>query len=370
MLRRRLIVVAVALIVCLVGGEERHAKRPDDENYPLPLVPFILNCLTDDGGVEECGDRAPLPRPELLRKSGTESYNTVFQASPYRTTVDEESVLSFLCCYVGEKAGKQLAKIPPRSKNRPYVIWVEEHGWKWNEELTSREDVIFFGFDLRDYALGNNEAPPLPGFSFPPPIPGGYHPRTQYGCTDPRNFFLVFKGKQNLGMYGSSTVRKDLRESYPVFKESYKGPHNIYIEIGLPASSYDKNGPHFFVLMNSTYGLSPRGHGRWSYRFGELLEMMVIPVIMSDGWILPFQNLIDWKKGAVVIKEAAAQGDFNNILDQLPTDPAKIKEMQEYICNVVPKYLGDYKVSAKSAIAAAMRAAEEERGASFVGKTL
>lgn len=157
----RITYVVVALLSLLLRGlesTELHAKKPSDEDYPLPLVPFILHCVNAaDSTVKECGDQLPLNRPELTRKVGRPpvSYNTALQESPYRTTVDSESVISFVCCYVNEKSGKWLAKLPKREKNRPYVIWMEEHGWTPNEELTTREDVIFFGFDLRDYALVN-----------------------------------------------------------------------------------------------------------------------------------------------------------------------------------------------------------------------
>ncbi|CAB9511912.1 Exostosin-1 [Seminavis robusta] len=58
------------------------------------------------------------------------------------------------------------------------------------------------------------------------------------------------------------------------------------------------------LLKKSKFGAAPRGDNRFSYRFTEVLSAGAIPVIYSDGWVLPFRKeLVDWSKCAIVIPE-------------------------------------------------------------------
>ena len=48
------------------------------------------------------------------------------------------------------------------------------------------------------------------------------------------------------------------------------------------------------LLDNSTFGIVARGDALFSYRLLETISRGAIPIIISDGWILPFDRTIDW----------------------------------------------------------------------------
>lgn len=48
------------------------------------------------------------------------------------------------------------------------------------------------------------------------------------------------------------------------------------------------------LLKNSIFAFVPRGDANFSYRLLEVMSFGCIPVILSDGWVLPFDRVLHW----------------------------------------------------------------------------
>jgi len=82
----------------------------------------------------------------------------------------------------------------------------------------------------------------------------------------------------------------------------------------LPLDFSNTNASYTTLLSQSEFAAVPRGDNLFSYRFTEVLSGGCIPVIYSDGWLLPFASeFIDWRSIAVILPE----GDVSRTVEYL-----------------------------------------------------
>jgi hypothetical protein len=82
---------------------------------------------------------------------------------------------------------------------------------------------------------------------------------------------------------------------------------------------YGKERGNFRAVMRrSVFTLCPAGYGRWTYRLAEALMCNSIPVLMSDGYIKPFEPFIPWKDMVIDYpeKDFRKVGDFIRQIDK------------------------------------------------------
>jgi glycosyltransferase involved in cell wall biosynthesis len=84
---------------------------------------------------------------------------------------------------------------------------------------------------------------------------------------------------------------------------------------------HDRKSPEEFIEITrqSKFVLAPRGYGRSSFRFFEAYQLGSIPIYMYDdiNW-LPFQDIIDYSKVAIIIKEDQLSQLTDRILSITP----------------------------------------------------
>ncbi|NXA64645.1 EXT1C protein, partial [Mohoua ochrocephala] len=156
-----------------------------------------------------------------------------------------------------------------------------------------------------------------PGFDISIPLFSRDHPQrggdrgwlSQDSVPPKKKYLLVFKGKRYLTGIGSGTRNalhhihngKDIislttckhGKDWEKHKDTRCDKDNIDYE----RFDYQE------LLHNSTFCIVPRGRRLGSFRFLEALQAACIPVLLSDGWELPFAEAIDWGKAAVVGSE-------------------------------------------------------------------
>ncbi|CAM9642054.1 exostosin-1a-like [Lampetra fluviatilis] len=153
-----------------------------------------------------------------------------------------------------------------------------------------------------------------PGFDVSLPLFSREHPRTggepgalrANNVPPVRHHLLVFKGKRYLTGIGSDT-RNALHHAHngrdvlllTTCRHGKDWARHKDARCDADNAEYERYD-YKEMLYNSTFCLVPRGRRLGSFRFLEALQAACVPVLLSNGWALPFSEVIDWNKAAVI----------------------------------------------------------------------
>jgi hypothetical protein len=187
------------------------------------------------------------------------------------------------------------------------------------------KNVFFFTFDLRDHVLMDNNIKPLRGVTIPTLYK--FSRTNEVEFDNIRKYFFSFKGNCNKnGWYDCSNVRKKLKYLTRNTKTYYSFLYEDTSEHGVNTCKkiYED------ILLNSVYSIVSHGNGRWSHRLVESMGAGAIPVIISDGLTLPFEQIIDYSNACIIIKENDLYNlnDIHSFTDFLPKDKDTINKLQ------------------------------------------
>jgi hypothetical protein len=100
-----------------------------------------------------------------------------------------------------------------------------------------------------------------------------------------------------------------------------------------------KTDPEYEELLDqSVFAFVARGDALFSYRLLEVMARGAVPIILSDGWVLPFDRLIDWQ-GAALRFHHDAVPQIPPLLEALA--PEEIAGLQAGVRLVYGEYLSD-----------------------------
>lgn len=157
---------------------------------------------------------------------------------------------------------------------------------------SAREQWLRPGFDIS-----------LPLFPRSHPERGGLRAVTE-GPLE-KGYLLVFKGKRYVYGIGSETrnALHHLNNGRDVLLlttcrhgKQWKERKDARCEAD--NRQYDRY-EYGALMENSTFCLVPRGRRLGSFRFLESLQAGCVPVVLANGWQLPFSEVIDWSRAAV-----------------------------------------------------------------------
>ena len=166
---------------------------------------------------------------------------------------------------------------------------------------------------------------PLPRL-WRPPVDAAVPPR---GTAGPRKYLLAFKG----------SIQDTLQPYYQhrwLAAEYLWNEEDVVIDVQCKHlnlwgtkrvfAPYDDDSKESFndLMLNSTFGFCPGGSGVSSYRFGEVLSVGGVPVIVP-GMVPPLAPEVDWSRCIVVVSEARIV-DMPRLLRSI--EPEEVRKRQ------------------------------------------
>ncbi|GKY94814.1 hypothetical protein MPSEU_000446600 [Mayamaea pseudoterrestris] len=102
--------------------------------------------------------------------------------------------------------------------------------------------------------------------------------------------------------------------------------NNNHDVLMLPKADFQRNSKwtnmtYHDILVKSKFAAAPRGDNLFSFRFTEVLSAGAIPVVHSDGWVMPLRpELVNWSESCAIIIPEAQMNETERILRAIGDD--------------------------------------------------
>ena len=153
-----------------------------------------------------------------------------------------------------------------------------------------------------------------------------------------KNKLISFKGHPRKGF---NPIRDQLFKMNDnneiIIKEFSNNPGDFEFKLDKTMEILPSNDEYSYLnlLFKSRFSLLPRGNGAaLSYRHIESMNVGSIPVIISDNYVLPFSELIDWDSCSIRIKE----NELDKLLEVVKNNLNREDELRQNVKIVYDKY--------------------------------
>jgi len=163
-----------------------------------------------------------------------------------------------------------------------------------------------------------------------------------------RPYLFSFTGRRRLTFPQYHTYWEPLHGQngvHAVFTFKHYEPSNVTNLFGgkvldaLPPEHQTRDA-YCNLLMQSIFAGAPRGDNLYSVRFSEILSAATIPVVYSDGWVLPYnQDVVDWSDLAVLLPEKHVNQTMDILLSMSKQETC---QRQQRILEFYNNYVADH----------------------------
>lgn len=255
-------------------------------------------------------------QPSLIVSDIYRNIIKILESSPYKTNNSDEACLfvSLIDTLDRDKLSvnyvKNLKELIPKLTywnvtGRNHLIFNLYSGswpdYRDNLEFDSNHAILIkASFSIKNYR--NNFDISFPLFHSDLPFNNSSNQSLSLSTNQSNKYLLTFKGKRYLNGYGSETRNSlyHLNNDRDIIlmttcKHGYNWEEFKDSRCDIDNDLYDKYN-YTELLYNSTFCLIPRGRRLATYRFLESLKAGCIPVILSNSWVLPFSEILDWNE--------------------------------------------------------------------------
>jgi len=300
---------------CTTGVDSPHKKM-------LVHVPPSVAFLVDGG---KSGNKPAIPSP-------SKEFLQVIQAiveSGYYTTDPAEACIFVPALDLLSESRVDSSEVASAALHKSSPYWNKGRNHVIITPYPADKVSMSIGYAIKAKA-GLNTRNYRPGFDISlPSFSGGHHHRA---ATHVKKSWLLVMPQQHRAISDPNllNVVKQLSENNPKL---------------LKVTSPSKIESHLDLIVGATFCLVLDTHRDSGRVLMDILRHGCIPIVADDSAVLPFAEVLDWKRFSIRVY----QRDVKNILDMaMDVSAERVEEMQKQVSFVYNKYFSSWKSVTKT----------------------